>query len=66
VFGWVFASHQIGAAVAATGAGAIRDHLGAYTLAFYVAGGLSIVAAGLSFGIRRPALVPRWRAVFEE
>jgi sugar phosphate permease len=66
VFGWVFASHQIGAAVAATTAGAVRDSLGAYTLAFYAAGALSIVAAALSLGIRRPALVPRWQAVFAE
>ena len=28
VFGWVFASHQVGAAIAATGAGAIRDAAG--------------------------------------
>jgi MFS family permease len=66
VFGWVFASHQIGAAVAATGAGAIRDSLGAYTLAFYLGGGLSIIAGMLSLAIRRPVLAPRWRAVFAE
>jgi MFS family permease len=66
VFGWVFASHQIGAAVAATAAGAVRDNLGAYTLAFYAAGGLSIGAAALSLAIRRPAIMPRWRAVFVE
>jgi predicted MFS family arabinose efflux permease len=66
VFGWVFASHQIGAAVAATTAGAVRDSLGTYTLAFYAAGALSIIAAGLSLAIRRPTLVPRWRAVFAE
>jgi predicted MFS family arabinose efflux permease len=66
VFGWVFASHQIGAAVAATAAGAVRDGLGTYTLAFYAAGALSIVAAGLSVAIRRVAPIPRWRAVFAE
>src|SRR5262249_38997637 len=38
VFGWVFASHQFGAAVAATGAGVIRDQLGNYALAWYLAG----------------------------
>src|SRR5919198_1368463 len=37
VFGWVFASHQLGAAVAAVGAGWIRDHFGAYQLAWYLA-----------------------------
>ena len=31
VFGWVFASHQIGAAIAASGAGVIRDRTGTYT-----------------------------------
>ncbi|MFB9902559.1 MFS transporter [Allokutzneria oryzae] len=48
VFGWVFASHQVGAAIAATAAGAVRDSLGEYTLAWYVAAGLSVVAAALS------------------
>ena len=52
VFGWVFASHQIGAAIAAVGAGAIRDSLGDYRLAFYLAGGLCVIAAMLSISIR--------------
>ncbi|MGH3662446.1 MAG: MFS transporter [Micromonosporaceae bacterium] len=53
VFGWVFASHQIGAAVAAVGAGAIRDAFGAYHLAWYVAGGLCVAAAAMSLRIGR-------------
>ncbi|MFB9233935.1 MFS transporter [Plantactinospora siamensis] len=53
VFGWVFAAHQVGAAIAATGAGLVRDRLGAYTLAWYVAGGLAMVAAVLSVLLRR-------------
>jgi predicted MFS family arabinose efflux permease len=53
VFGWVYASHQIGAAVAATGAGVVRDQLGTYALAWYVAGGLSVGAALLSLLLRR-------------
>ncbi|MBB5869037.1 MFS family permease [Allocatelliglobosispora scoriae] len=61
VFGWVFASHQIGAAVAAFGAGAVRDSLGSYNAAFYVAGALSVGAAGLSMAIRRPGTVRQWR-----
>ncbi|WP_092557778.1 MFS transporter [Actinoplanes derwentensis] len=48
VFGWVFASHQIGAAIAATGAGLVRDQLGTYTLAWYAAGALALLAAILS------------------
>ncbi|MEV4369753.1 MFS transporter [Nonomuraea sp. NPDC049637] len=52
VFGWVFASHQVGAAVAAVGAGLTRDHLGAYDLAWYAAGALCLLAAGMSLAIR--------------
>ena len=61
VFGWVFASHQIGAAAAASVAGAIRTSLGTYDLAWYGAGFLCLLAAGLSLGIgrsRRPAARP--------
>jgi predicted MFS family arabinose efflux permease len=52
VFGWVFASHQIGAAFAATAAGIVRDRLGNYTLAWYVAGALAVAAAVLSLMLR--------------
>ncbi len=51
VFGWVFASHQIGAAVAATAAGLVRDRLGAYDWAWYGAGGLALVASVLSLAL---------------
>lgn len=54
VFGWVFASHQIGAAIVASGAGVIRDLQGIYQLAWYLAGGLCAVAAVLSLRIRQP------------
>ncbi len=55
VFGWVFAAHQIGAAVAAAGAGVIRDDLGSYDLAFYLAAGLCAFAALLCLSARRSA-----------
>ncbi len=58
VFGWVFASHQIGAAVAATAAGLARDHFGNYTSAWWTAGLLCVGAAALSLGVRRPAADP--------
>lgn len=54
IFGWVFASHQVGAAVAAMAAGAARTQFGDYTLAWMVAGGLSLLAAVLSLRIARP------------
>ncbi|WP_037274868.1 MFS transporter [Kibdelosporangium aridum] len=53
VFGWVFASHQLGAAFAATAAGATRDHLGSYDMAWYGAGLLCMVAAAMSIAIKR-------------
>jgi MFS family permease len=53
VFGWVFASHQFGAALAATGAGLIRDRLGDYDLAWYLAGALAVAAAGVSLLLLR-------------
>lgn len=53
VFGWVFASHQIGAAIAATGAGVIRDASGSYDLAWRLAAGLCFAAALMSWSIRR-------------
>lgn len=55
VFGWVFAAHQLGAAVAAAGAGWIRDLHGEYDLAFYLAAGLCFIATLLCAGVRRPA-----------
>jgi predicted MFS family arabinose efflux permease len=49
VFGWVFASHQIGAAVAAFVAGVVRDQTGSYSLAWFGGAGLCAVAAVLSW-----------------
>jgi sugar phosphate permease len=67
VFGWVFASHQIGAAVAATAAGLLRDNLGNYNAAFYAAGGLALIAAVLSTQVRRPGHTgARWKVAFDE
>jgi len=45
VFGWVAASHQVGAACAAYAAGALRTVSGSYTLAFFSAGALCAIAA---------------------
>ncbi len=45
VFGWVVAAHQVGAAFAAYAAGALRTVTGSYTLAFFSAGALCVIAA---------------------
>lgn len=58
VFGWIFASHQLGAATAAWGAGAVRTGTGGYGPAFLVAGGLALVAAGAALVIRSRAEQP--------
>ncbi len=55
IYGWIFASHQVGAAIAATGAGVIRTITGDYFLAFVSAGALCLVAAVLSMGVGRTA-----------
>jgi len=52
VFGWVFASHQIGAALAATTAGIVRTGTGSYDAAWLGAGALCLVAAGLCISVR--------------
>lgn len=45
IFGWVFASHMVGAGVAASYAGWIRDTQGDYFIAWVTAGGLCVLAA---------------------
>ena len=57
VYGWIGASHQLGASLAAFGAGAIRTVLGDYRMAFWIAGVLCVVA-GTSFLHHRTAHVP--------
>jgi MFS family permease len=53
VFGWVFASHQVGAALMALGAGVVRDQIGAYDLSWQIGGALCLVAGVLSLLVRR-------------
>jgi sugar phosphate permease len=53
VFGWIMASHQVGAALAASVAGAIRTNEGSYDHAFLIAGGLCLLSAvGVLFTAR--------------
>ncbi len=53
VFGWIFAGHQIGAAVAAFGAGLARTHYLSYSPALYAAAIWCLIAAVLSLLIAR-------------
>ncbi len=64
VFGWIFASHQVGAGLAALGAGIIRTELGDYHHAFVASGAICLVAATMALlvgrrGARAPAAVLR-------
>jgi predicted MFS family arabinose efflux permease len=62
VFGWVFASHQLGAAAAALTAGTIRAAFGTYTYAWFGGAALCALAAVLSIGLRRHRDVPETTA----
>ncbi len=58
VFGWIAFGHQVGAATAAFGAGALRDVQGSYAAAFIIAGFLAVFAACASLLIRRQGEAP--------
>ncbi len=62
VFGWILASHQVGAALAASFAGFIRTFQGSYDYAFMIAGVLCMISAvGVLFAAKstiKPALNP--------
>ncbi|MEU9979062.1 MFS transporter [Streptomyces sp. NPDC051014] len=53
VFGWVLASHQIGAALVAYLGGVARDVFGTYDMVWYVSGALCAAAALMALVIRR-------------
>jgi nitrate/nitrite transporter NarK len=61
IYGWIAACHQLGASMAAFGAGAIRTSLGDYQLAFWIAGTLCLIAGSAFLTIGRTALQPRPR-----
>jgi predicted MFS family arabinose efflux permease len=69
VYGWIGASHQLGAALAAFGAGSIRTAFGDYRGAFWIAGticfftGVAFLFAGKPLSTRpllakTPSLIP--------
>ena len=54
VYGWVFAGHQVGGALAAWGAGWLHGRTGSYQLSFVIAGVACLVAAAGVVQIARP------------
>jgi len=65
IYGWIGASHQLGASLAAFGAGAIRTVSGGYEPAFWIAGILCVLAgtAFLTVGRRSFSAAPAPEAV---
>ncbi|MFF9195597.1 MFS transporter [Streptomyces sp. NPDC014779] len=55
VFGWVLASHQVGAAAVAFAGGVARDVFGSYDVVWYASGALCAAAALMALVIRRGA-----------
>ncbi|MBB6672067.1 MFS transporter [Cohnella nanjingensis] len=53
IFGWIVVAHQVGASVAAYGAGAVRQWLGAYTVPFVVAGFVCFFAALMAIRVAK-------------
>ena len=52
IYGWIFMSHQIGAAIMAWTAGALRTWMGDYQFAFLSGGVIAMIAAGLALQIK--------------
>ena len=55
IISWIFAVHQVGGAVAAVGAGAVRSFTGDYLLAFMTSGLACLLASLLVLRVARPA-----------
>jgi MFS family permease len=52
IYGWIFMSHQIGAAIMASTAGVLRTWMGDYQFAFLSGGVIAMIAAGLALQIK--------------
>jgi MFS family permease len=59
IFGWVAVAHQVGASVAALGAGFMREWLGSYTVPFVSAGLTCLLAAIMAVRISKARAVLR-------
>jgi MFS family permease len=56
LYGWIFAGHQLGSAIAAMAGGVSQDQLASVMPAFIAAGFLCLLAAVLVLGFQRPAV----------
>src|SRR5438477_408137 len=65
IYGWIFFSHMVGAAIAAFAGGFFRDLLGDYHLMFISAGVLGFVAVSLALRISTSAVTRRPVPVLE-
>ncbi len=59
LLGWIFFSHQVGAALGAALAGWIYEWTGAYTIAFVSAALMGFLAAGMALAIREEPIASR-------
>lgn len=66
LFGWIFLSHQVGAALASYIGGLVYDLTGTYNLAFISAGCLGILAAGMVLLIPEPPRATPERPAVQE
>src|SRR2546428_6052688 len=63
MFGWIAASHQLGAATAAYGGGLLHTWLGDYQVTFMSAGLVCLIAAGLVLPLGQASRPPPTRGV---
>jgi predicted MFS family arabinose efflux permease len=59
VFGWVLASHQLGASIVAFLTGLVRDTTGSYDIAWTASGALCAMAALMALVIRKRPQAPQ-------
>jgi sugar phosphate permease len=62
IYGWITFAHMVGGAIASFVAGYIHDAADEYTIAFYLAGILGLLAAMMAFGINAAGREPEAKA----
>lgn len=63
IYGWIYFSHMLGAAIASLAGGFFRDLLGDYHLVFISAAIMGLVAMGLTLSMSKKVLPPREKVV---